>query len=273
MKQFVVRILKFLAIALAMLLLCESIYFYSGYYQDKVNGWEVYTAIRKSKQKVCKVKRLLLGDSVAMQMYPCDKDYDDIVSLACNQAVTMAGYYFLLDNFIELNKEALPDEVVLLVNPYTLSSNVDQFAYHYFLKPFYNDKYRALFSSTLQQRISKIKCYQTARLPFIRTSNYSPTYEMPEGDYIFVSPISKEYLERMWNLCKQKGISLQLIFTPAKESNKANIETALEASIINGEFIFDFLIQSKSSLTFLPDSLFKDNVHFEGKSIPNNYLK
>ena len=214
MKQFVVRILKFLAIALAMLLLCESIYFYSGYYQDKVNGWEVYTAIRKSKQKVCKVKRLLLGDSVAMQMYPCDKDYDDMVSLACNQAITMAGYYFLLDNFIELNKEALPDEVVLLVNPYTLSSNVDQFAYHYFLKPFYNDKYRALFSSILQQRISKIKCYQTARLPFIRTSNYSPTYEMPEGDYIFVSPISKEYLERMWNLCKQKGISLQLMFTP-----------------------------------------------------------
>ena len=135
MKLFLGHILKFFAIALAILLLCESMYFYSGHYQEKVNGWEVYAAIRKSKQN-SNVKRLLLGDSVAMQIYPCDKEYNDMVSLACNQAITMAGYYFLLDNYIESNNNTLPENVILFINPLTLGSNMDQFAYHYFLKPF-----------------------------------------------------------------------------------------------------------------------------------------
>lgn len=272
MKLFLGHILKFFAIALAILLLCESMYFYSGHYQEKVNGWEVYAAIRKSKQN-SNVKRLLLGDSVAMQIYPCDKEYNDMVSLACNQAITMAGYYFLLDNYIESNNNTLPENVILFINPLTLGSNMDQFAYHYFLKPFNKSEYQEKFTNYLINRISLIKYYKTATMPFFRTSNYSPEYTLPSDSYALVSPISRDYINKIQYLCKKNGISLQLLFTPSKESNRIKIESALEDAIEQEEGIRELLEKGKNSLCFLPDNQFKDNVHFEDKYIPKDYIK
>lgn len=272
MKYFLEQIAKFFSIALAMLLLCESIYFYTDAYQDKVNGWEVYVALNKSKKKHEKVKRLLIGDSVAMQIYPCDKEYDDMVSLACNQAITMAGYYFLLKNYCESNEKCLPDEVVLMLSPFTLGSNLDQFAYHYFLKPFNNSEYSDLFSSYLIDRIEKIKCHRTANLPFVRSSNYSPSYSMCADDYVLLSPISIDYYERIKRICDEGKIALQVVFVPSKECNRLKIESMFEESMKMNELpmeLYDYWEKTKS---FFPDNYFKDNVHFLDQYIPRNYL-
>lgn len=112
MRKFCFRVLSFSFAAMVLLLACEAYYYYSGWYQEKVNGTEVYYALRNSKKKHSRVKRLILGDSVAMQLYPCSKQYNDAVSLTCNAAITMAGFYFLMNNYLKTNSENPPEEVV-----------------------------------------------------------------------------------------------------------------------------------------------------------------
>ena len=139
----------------------------------------------------------MLGDSVGKQLYDNAKDYEDIYSLACNQAISMAGQYFLLHNYLEYNIDSLPEKVILLCTPFTLRNNLDIYAYQYFLKPFYTSEYKSLFSEPLINRIKQIPYYWTTQLPLVKTSNFTVSYELPIRNYQIISPITECYLNKI----------------------------------------------------------------------------
>ena len=155
MRRFVIGIIAYLIIVLMLWNVFGILKMYTHRYEKKVNGSEIYDAIIASETKK-KVKRIVLGDSVGCQLYPVDKEYDSVVSMSCNQAITMAGHYFLLKKFIDANHEGLPEEAILLITPFSLSNDVDKYAYHYFLKPFPLSEYSSLFTKHLTQRIHSI---------------------------------------------------------------------------------------------------------------------
>ena len=100
-------------------------------------GGEVRAAVKVSKMRTNKkIKKLIMGDSTGHALYPSENQYDSIASMACNQAITFAGQYFLLKNYLDTNKDNLPQEIILLVTPESFGNDVDQYAYQYFLKPF-----------------------------------------------------------------------------------------------------------------------------------------
>ena len=57
--------------------------------------------IQKSKDADSRTKNLILGASVAFQMYPNNTNLHPNNSLTANQGVSLVGYYNLADNFLE----------------------------------------------------------------------------------------------------------------------------------------------------------------------------
>jgi hypothetical protein len=185
----------------------------------------------------------------------------------------MAGHYFLLRNYLEVNADALPKQVVFVCTPLCLQNDLDEFSYQYFLKPFYTREYKPLFSERLMERVREIPRYWTSRLPFIRVSNHAIAYELdPEDDFELVSPVSREYLREMYRLASSKGVCFSLVCTPLRESRAAWAQTAVDTAERNGELDAELLDSYRGSILAYPDSLFRDERHFLQESIPADPL-
>ncbi len=273
MRKFLISSISFILSVSLLLLTCEFYNMYTLSYIERLQGGlEVYTALKKSKQKTA-AKTLIFGDSVGNQLYPCHKNHGNILSLACNQAISFAGYYFLLKNYFEANADSLPEEVIMLCHPYTLSNNLDQFAYHYFLKPFYINEYKPFIDEHLQSRIEGIPYYWSSQLPFIKTSDYTFEYKLPQEDFNLISPITASYLPRIIALVEKHNIQFRMVSVPIKDNIKGNVEKRWrEATLANELVSFIALTKEYSQWDVRPDSIFGDNVHFIPSYTPQNYL-
>lgn len=275
-KLFFIRLLLFSIIAFP-LLAGESLYFYyTKRYELTVNGNEIYCSIKKSKVRK-KVKILIIGDSLGKQLYDNNTYNDSIYSLTCNQAISMVGYYILLQNFINSNKNKLPAKVVLIIGPSAFRNNLDQlFSYHYFLKPFYKPENEKYFTSICFQQIRKIPFYYTSQFPVIVNSNWAPAYNNRKDSTLFrfISPVSNEYLIKIKTLCSNNNILFNIYCPPMTMANK---KKAIQLSANAGEFekcgLKKEFIDYCRSIKFLPDSLFQDHVHFKKQCIPYDYFK
>jgi hypothetical protein len=264
-KTFLIRSFLF-GLPVVLALTAYTCYYYiGGRYQDSVNGREIYGAIKKSA-KHKKVKKLLIGDSVAQQLFDNRKYNDSTYSLTCNQAISCAGYYFLLKSFLDKNPDSLPARVILVVHPLSLQNNLNQvYTYHYFLKPFYCQPYRQYFTATVYNQIQKIRFYYLSQFPFIKISNWSPDFRPEKVDStVFLSPISLEYLYRIKSLCDSLHIPfamvappISLVYKPYLMQNSARI--LHESESINMQAYFAPYL---SSFSYCDNALYKDEMHF-----------
>jgi archaellum component FlaF (FlaF/FlaG flagellin family) len=274
LKKFILRVLVFIAIAF-FILSFETVYqYFDRSYEKTVNGNEVYVSVRKSKVKK-KVKILIIGDSVGKQLYDNDTYNDDVYSLACNQAISLAGQYILLENFIENNRQNLPGEIILIITPGSFTNNLNQiYSFHYFLKPFYKAEYSALITDTCRTQIHKIPFYFLSQIPSVLNTNWSPAY-LPDADtsYRFISPISNNYLLKIKALCVKNHLNLKFFCPPIKLSKKklnlnyAKNTVEIERTGFKTEFASYF-----KNIVFFPDSLYKDHIHFKKQYIPTDYF-
>ena len=239
-----------------------------------ISGSEVLYAINKSHTKKV-VRRIIIGDSVGNQLYPSGNDYDSTVSLACNGEITMAGQYFLLKNFIDANEEVIPEEVILLITPFSLSNDVDEYAYQNFLKPFPPSKYSVYYTEHLTQRIHSIPLFWTANLPFIQTSNYTPQWAIPSPQSVkSISPLSYEYLLKIDSITSKNNMAFRMVSTPVRDDRKKEIESFwkdLDPYYL--EQLFHLLQPYKESIVFMPADCYVDNLHLCVDKIPKNYLE
>lgn len=275
MKRFICKVLVFLLV-IAFITIPVEIYkiHHISVYIEGINGGEVYSAINKSQTKKV-VKRLVLGDSVGHQLYPCEQNYDSIVSLACNQAITLAGQFFLLKNFVEINIDDLPEEIILLITPFSLSNDVDKYAYQYFLKPFPPSNYSKFYTEHLSQRIHSIPMYWTANMPFIQTSNYTPQWAVVpfQQEPKSISQLSYEYLIKIDSVANANNITFRMLSTPVRDDRQNDL--AFFWDNLPTEYMSKLpkLLQSyKESIVCLPHEWYYDPVHFGEGKIPNDYL-
>lgn len=243
--------------------------------ENTVPGGEVRAAVKSSKTKANrKVKKLILGDSTGHSLYPSEKTYDSIISLACNQAVTMAGHYFLLKNYLETNNENLPNEIIILFTPETFGNDVDMFAYQYFLKPFPILEYKSLYTKHLYDRIKTIPFYWTANLPFIQTSGYTPRIAIPANEErLNVSELSIEYLLKIDSIAEKYHVALRMLSTPVRDDYKEITERRIEdLQRVCPEKIQQTMNAYIQSIPYYQSELFFDHVHLKSIYIPEDYL-
>ena len=275
MKRFISIICLYLLAVLFVTLPPEIYKSVTDANYGKSPGGEVRAAVRVSKTKTNKkIKKLIMGDSTGHALYPSEKEYDSIASMACNQAITFAGQYFLLKNYLETNKDNLPQEIIFLATPETFGNDVDQFAYQYFLKPFPILEYKSLYTDHLYARIRTIPFYWTANLPFIQTSGYTPRVSVPAyTERIHLSQLSYEYLVLMDEITKEYNVPFRMESTPVRDDNQQGTEkVSQDLRTIGSKRLAHLLEPYIESITFYPSELFFDHVHLKDTETPKDYL-
>ena len=261
MRKFLLQSILFLTL-FALLSLVKPLYLlYTGDYKNKVVGKEIYISLLKSKQKSTK-KKALLGDSVANQLYPNKTENDSMVSLACNQAISMVGHYLLLKNYFVAGNR--PDTIYFMYQPFSFRNNLDQpYTFHYFIKPFYTDEYMAEMDDLVKKSVAEIPYASFAHWPWIQAGDGAPDYPPINDDTTnFISPISADYLAKMIALAERNHAKLLLVPTPLSEGRRAKVNR-LEVSDISKYHFETFFDHYFEGLFYLPDSLFLDGIHLK----------
>lgn len=275
MKSFIKRCFFFIAIAFP-LISAESLYnYFTKRYERTVNGNEVYVSINKSKARK-KTIVLIIGDSVGKQLYDNDTYNGDIYSEACNQAISVAGFFFLLNNFVKINHGQLPSQVLLIITPESFKNNLDQiYTFHYFLKPFYKAAYQKDFTPACWAQVHKIPLYYLSQMPFIVNTDWTPKYTPPTDTACkIISPISRDYLIKIKQLCDNNHMRFSILCPPVKQSKKIKMLAfskainEFEQCGLKTEFEDYF-----NNIEYKPDSLYIDNIHFKKQYIPIDYFK
>ncbi len=276
-NRFVLKLFVFI-LPLSLLAYSKPLYLlYSKKYQRTVAGTEIYTSISLSKKKN-NAKRLVLGESVARQMFFKYEDNDTINSLACNQAISMVGQFILLTNYIGVGNHI--DVVYLVYNPFSFVNNLDQaYTFHYFLKPFFKSENYHLFTENVIKQIQKIPYYFLCREPAILTSNWTPNFAIRDDflsplitkdsiGYSFLSPITIEYLNKIKVLSIKEKFKFYILPTPTKLSNLRFVEQINKDEIKNAGFEDEFSYYFKN-IIYINDTNFIDFVHLK---MPSNYI-
>jgi len=261
MKKFILRTAIFLVTASLVPITYLSYLFITNKYESVVIGHELYVSIKKSKQK-SKKKKLILGDSVAKQMGQYNRDTTNTNSLACNQAISMVGQYLLFKNYLSAGNKI--DTVILLVNPTSLKSNLNQiFTFHYFLKPFYKEEYKTEFSDNVYKQIKKIPFYEISQFPLVTASNWSPDFKSKDPQVkTFLSPVSWEYILRIKRLAESNNITFLIYPNPMRASLKSSMDSISETNLNIAGLEKEFGLYFKK-VKYIDDQNFVDYSHFK----------
>lgn len=237
----------------------------TGEYKHTVAGSEIYYSIFKSKQKK-KTKKILLGDSVGNQLFPNTTNNDTVNSLACNQSIGIIGHYILLNNYLKAGN--IVDTVFMIFRPFSFQNNLNQvFTYHYFLKPFYIDEYKSLFTKLVNEQIQKIPYSNFCRYPLILTSNWAPDFISKDSiNYTFLSPVSIEYLLKIKELSIKHHFKILILPPPMSLIFKRDIEKMDKNEIVKNNLGHEFEHYFENTF-YLNDSLFIDGSHLKKKNV------
>lgn len=246
---------------------CITAFFLSAYivplslrknYRETIPGAEIYRSIDKSKKRT-KKKKIIIGDSTANQYFDNREDDDSICSLACNYAIGICGHFFLLNNYIEAGNQ--PEEIYLVCSPFSFTNNLnDKFAYHYFLKPFYNSEYKPLMTPEVFSQVKRIPYYALCQIPAVLTSPWAPTYKSEKVDYTFISPISRDYLRKIDSLSCQYNFKLYIVPSLINENTRQGVAT-FETNEFQGEPYADKMTIFLNHISYLDSSCYSDGIH------------
>ena len=265
MKKFILSCILFLLIACPAITIIPVFLDLTGTYKYTVAGTEIYHSIFKSKQKK-KSRKIVIGDSVGKQLFSNDTYNDSINSLACNKGISMAGQFILLNNYLNAGNKV--DTVFLIFTPFSFLTNLnDVYTYHYFLKPFYIDEYKPMFTKLVIDQIYKVPYYKFCRFPNILTSNWAPDFISKDKiDYTFLSPISVEYLIKIKELSRKNNFKLIILPTPTRLSRKTEVERMVKNEITKSNMDAEFKNYFENIL-YVNDKEFIDDVHLKKEKL------
>lgn len=225
MKRFIQHFGIWILSAIIVLSIYPLYLYNTGKFKKKVIDGGVYLSLEKSKKRG-KYKKLIIGDSVAKQLFDNGVNDDSILSLACNQAISLAGQFILVKNFFGAGN--IVDTVYLVYSPTSFKNNLTQiYTFNYFLKPFY-PYYKDQINSFALNQIKKNPLYFLSVLPQVKTSNWAPEFSKYDVtlilnyplDTTFVSDISYQYLDSLHSICREYGAHFEVLPTPVPKSKE-----------------------------------------------------
>jgi hypothetical protein len=178
---------------------------------------DVYRILNLSKNKT-NSKTILVGDSVCKQFLE-GYNFEDIFCLCSNQAYEVVGNFLILKEL--LNNGSTFSEFILVINPLTLTSSLNQqYTYNYFYKPFKNTLNNFKFLEKETNEYLKInfsnsfepKYLFSNKIFFSNTkifNNHKKTYEISKVNYFYINKIKE--------LCYQNNIEFKIILPPLPE--------------------------------------------------------
>ncbi len=239
----------------------------AGAYAEDLHGREIYRSIAASRLSHPDLRTVILGDSVANQLYSNLDSTAEVVSLACNQGITLVGQYLLLTNLARANSLS-GVEIVMILTPYALANDLYRWTtYHYFLKPFYTGEFRRRIGPDARERLRSIPFWWLAQVPWVKTTGWAPDsalrlIEEPPISEMEISSVSIDYLGEMLDLAEQEGFELRLIAPPLNRDEYGRFDFAALRKRASGRRTSQLLDEYVDSVTFLPSADFVDEHHY-----------
>ena len=229
MKRFLAKVLL-LAVLAAALAAALALSAYSGRVSKRF-GPEVFEAIRAATSSEPEARTLVLGDSVAYQLFGVRPKPSRAVAVgASNAAVTPLGNRILLDRWLALNPQA--EDVVYLVHPTSLANDgLPHFTFHYLLFPFGET---GLLDGAPPETLAHLR-RRFGRLP---VDNASVRHLLYRNDRLYdfyerrivrrpepvpgggLPEIVVENLRAMRDACAARDVRFRLAFPPVREDRK-----------------------------------------------------
>lgn len=272
MKCFIQKLVLFFIISVGVVYLSgEGLYWMiSKTGKNFLNNadYKVTEAILRSR-KHKKVKKLVLGDSVCASLYgDC---HDSVVyCLAATVAITPVGHYLLCANFLENNKEQLPEEVVLILNPLCWTNTMTGgLFYSTFTKNFFNDEFKEYLDKEEVEYLNSETYGRLCNYRWYQLTPYVPELHNVQDKGVGIAPIQYKYTMKIKEMCESKGISFRLLSGPMRESIKERVEFLKSSNTHFSELFFkDYF----ASITYMPDDNFLDQLHLRINCVPNDYF-
>ena len=120
-------------------------------------------------------------------------------------------------------------------------------------------------------QIHKIPKYMLCHIPFIQTTAWAPTIKPQERQYSFLSPICKDYLDKIDSLSNQYHFEFQIIPTLVAEHWQDSINHFNRNEFAHCKYankLSDYL----DNICYKPDSCFVDEVHLANPHLYKNLL-
>lgn len=224
--------------------------------------------------------KLILGDSVCHQIYNrFQDDNDDFCISGTNRAITLAGQYLLAREFVEHHENVTDIYLVVILGG--LAADFDtRYGYQYVVMPFTETDTIGYLDESTRERLyrtyGRIFC-QKRVVQWIDRSPWNRKWYLnllaegkipgwstgkPEADSL-ISLTAYEYLEKMEQMCEEKGIVFHLIPGPLADEQSLHQEAeqmAAEAERFGKQEQFgDYF----SQIHYYPAEWFGDGVHFD----------
>lgn len=264
MRKFVLKLALY-AFLLSLVSVANSIYLLeTGKYQNKA-GSVSYISLNASQKHYPDVKALILGDSVARQLFAPENAPEGSVSLATNEGIGLVGQYILFCNYLEHNPEVA--QVVLIFNPFSLKNNLDKsYTYNAFLKPFYQEDYEAYFDVVTMRQIEQIPYHNLSQFCLIKTSDWSPEGFGVEFDAseMYLSDITVSYFQKFCEKAKKHDVTLSLLSVAVSEKHKPVLSEFEMVGL--PEDVEELVAGYFDSIVYIENEKFVDGVHFKKPS-------
>lgn len=221
----------------------------------------IWDAIEKASRSQ-PYQRVIVGDSVARQLFDDhNQKRSRYFHLTTNAATTLLGHYILLMEYLKHN--AL-EEIVVLLNPYSLMDNLDRkFTANYVVGSFCREKYRPYITPYAEQQIKNCTWWFVPVLlrnfPEFCLINYQEVNPKPFYNDAYLSPLSLEYLQMLKQTCQSRGISLRVVCPPLSEQH-----INLDYSFMKEQVAAHDLTECFSGyfdIKYMPTSKFGDELH------------
>lgn len=280
MKKLIKKFILLIVIIVVVQGCFAAVVVLKGFNQTGV-AQEVFLAQKKA-EKENRYKKMILGDSVCRQIFNPDEqmETDEYCYLASNQAITTAGSYLLMQDYIAHNRQT--EQIVYLVRPHSLANNMwIDYSYQYFVIPFYNVHYvKWLEDSTCMEVEKKFGKYisQSEAVkkllqnnPWLmktylnriaqRKTNQSKIYTV-EKEHVEISELSILYLKKMQEVCDANEIEFLVMPAPLAGKKEEYNWTDFEKSI-NEKQLKEIMSGYVDNIVYYGEENFSDGVHFE----------
>lgn len=215
---------------------------------------------------------LIVGDSVCHQMFSGLQEYNDkICIVGSNGAITMAGQYILVEEYVK--NHAAATDVYLMVLPESLSRTYDtMWGYQYAVMPFVQTNTLHLLDENTISGIKSsygevsiqpwlVKLVDASavnrKIYFNLIKIYGKSYKQTSD-----SELADQYISKMYQLCEENGITLHLYACPVADSRQQEMDV-LEVKFADS-WLKQYYPDYFENIVYFPDKQAADGIHFSG---------
>lgn len=245
---------------------------YANWGSGEVNAY--LSIVREENQK----NQLVIGDSVGAQLFT-DALSEDYCVAANNQAMTMAGQYILVKEYLDSHPCATDVYLAITASTFGVDLNTS-WGYQYVVMPHIKAGTIALLDeNTIHEMEKQYGAFFMKKqvVELIEPSGLNRKIYLNalklirgEDEKKILSPLFEQYFLKIQELCEEREIVFHLVACPLKDidENYELLENLQEACFESE--IWQYVKEYFSHVDFYDKELFKDDMHFRDEYLTDD---